>query len=228
MPRVGWQAVPGRRYSTGLFWPRKVNRTCDIFRNWVICEISKHVETQQHISGKSTENRKFRRDQFGGREGEENFGGSALEGLVPQFMPLTLTFIRESVSLHTSSLHRTLLHSNKNGGPGFPTQEEESTMLRMVLDLTREGTAKVTMRTSQWPVYQSKRARNTRQIGTLLSLALFGGGGWEGVRGRMIQGGLGNASSSYAHGFRDSCSWTELWSTPNRTLRTESQGQAMI
>lgn len=81
--RGSWVSNSSRKtLFHGLLLPKRVNRTWDIIRNRIACEISKHhMETQQLIFGKSAESDKFRGEQAGGKEGEENPGGSVLQGL---------------------------------------------------------------------------------------------------------------------------------------------------
>lgn len=79
--------------------------------------------------------------------------GSGLEGLWQEASLFHSSHLGPSPSSENlpypvpSSLRSSLFHSNEDEGPGFPTQEQESGMLRMVYDLPREGTARVTIRT---------------------------------------------------------------------------------
>ena len=59
-------------------------------------------------------------------------------------------FLIESASPWAKAAHHASTLTGM-GELGFFTEEYESGILRMVYDLTREATARVTTRTSQWP-----------------------------------------------------------------------------
>lgn len=100
--RESWVSDSPRKILVhALLRPGKADRTRDIIRKCAIREISKHgMETQQCTFEKSSESRKEGGQRKNWKTLESNQpGGSVTRSiLVPQFIPLTLTFPRESAS----------------------------------------------------------------------------------------------------------------------------------